>query len=119
VLGLLRQRTCIYVTSDRQSCLPSSWRALRAESRNTILILKLISKRILGALIAVIGVIIASHVLNIIVATLTAAVVVIVGVEQGIILAMILSIIDHLRRRYRPKNLLLTQPDSADCEPSR
>jgi len=38
------------------------------------------------------------------VALLTAAVVVLVGVEQGIILAMVLSLLDHVRRGYRPKN---------------
>ena len=41
------------------------------------------------------------------VALLTAAVVVLVGVEQGIILAMVLSLLDHVRRGYRPKNSLI------------
>ena len=36
------------------------------------------------------------------VAAITAAVVVVVGVEQGIILAMILSIIEHIYHSYRP-----------------
>jgi len=36
------------------------------------------------------------------VAAITAVVVVVVGVEQGIILAIVLSIIDHLRHSYRP-----------------
>jgi high affinity sulfate transporter 1 len=41
------------------------------------------------------------------VALVTAAVVVVVGVEQGIILAMVLSLMDHVRRGYRPKNSLI------------
>jgi SulP family sulfate permease len=41
------------------------------------------------------------------VAVLTAGMVVVVGVEQGIILAMVLSLIDHTRHGYRPRNLLL------------
>jgi MFS superfamily sulfate permease-like transporter len=41
------------------------------------------------------------------VALLTAAIVVLVGVEQGIILAMVLSLLDHVRRGYRPKNSLI------------
>ena len=36
------------------------------------------------------------------VAVITAATVVLVGVEQGIVLAILLSIIDHLRRSYNP-----------------
>ena len=42
-----------------------------------------------------------------VVAMITAAVVVIVGVEQGIILAMVLSVLDHLRRGYRPRDTIL------------
>lgn len=38
------------------------------------------------------------------VALITAAVVVVVGVEQGILLAMVLSLLDHVRRGYRPRN---------------
>jgi MFS superfamily sulfate permease-like transporter len=41
------------------------------------------------------------------VALLTAAIVVFVGVEQGIILAMALSLFDHVRRGYRPRNSLI------------
>jgi len=48
------------------------------------------------------------------VALITAAVVVIVGVEQGIILAIVLSLIDHTRRGYRPKNALLVPADSGN-----
>ncbi len=42
-----------------------------------------------------------------VVAAVTAGVVVCVGVEQGIILAMVLSVLDHLRRGYRPKDTVL------------
>ena len=42
------------------------------------------------------------------VAVATAAVVVIVGVEQGIILAIVLSLILHVRRHYAPVDVVLT-----------
>ncbi len=42
------------------------------------------------------------------VAAITAAVVVVAGVEQGIILAMVLSVIIHLRHSYEPRNGVLT-----------
>ncbi|HXW68304.1 MAG TPA: SulP family inorganic anion transporter [Dissulfurispiraceae bacterium] len=38
------------------------------------------------------------------VALITALVVIFVGVEQGIVLAMVLSLIEHVRRSYRSKN---------------
>src|SRR5262249_29097556 len=41
------------------------------------------------------------------VALITAVMVVFVGVEQGILLAIVLSLIDHTRRGYRPKNVVL------------
>ena len=41
------------------------------------------------------------------VALITMVVVVLVGVEQGILLAMVLSLLDHVRRGYRPKNSLV------------
>ncbi len=41
------------------------------------------------------------------VALITALTVVIVGVEQGILLAIALSLIDHTRHGYRPKNAVL------------
>ena len=44
------------------------------------------------------------------VALITALMVVSVGVEQGIILAMVLSLIEHTRHGYRPRNFLLV-PD--------
>ena len=46
------------------------------------------------------------------VALITTLMVVFVGVEQGIILAIILSLIDHTRRGYRPKNVALVPADS-------
>jgi sulfate permease, SulP family len=46
-------------------------------------------------------------------ASLTAAIVVVVGVEQGIILAMLLSILLHMRHSYRPTDLVLV-PDAGD-----
>lgn len=45
------------------------------------------------------------------VALLTAVVVVLVGVEQGIILAMVLSLVDHVRRGYRPRNSLVAKAE--------
>jgi len=41
------------------------------------------------------------------VAVLTMLVVAFVGVEQGIMLAVVLSLIDHTRRGYKPKNVVL------------
>ena len=52
-----------------------------------------------------------------VVAALTALTVVVVGVEQGIILAIVLSIIDHLRRSYRPNNAILTPLADHGWEP--
>jgi high affinity sulfate transporter 1 len=46
------------------------------------------------------------------VALITAAMVVFVGVEQGIILAIVLSLIDHTRRGYRPKNSVMVPSKS-------
>lgn len=46
------------------------------------------------------------------VATATAAVVVAVGVEQGIIFAMVLSLVDHTRRGYRPKNSIIIRTET-------
>ena len=43
-----------------------------------------------------------------IVALVTALTVVLVGVEQGIVLAIIASVISHLRRSYHPNNNMLT-----------
>jgi len=45
------------------------------------------------------------------VALITTAVVVFWGVEQGILLAIILSLLAHTRHGYRPKNVVLTTTD--------
>ena len=42
------------------------------------------------------------------VAFITMLTVVFVGIEQGVVLAMILSVINHLRRSYRPNDTVLT-----------
>jgi sulfate permease, SulP family len=42
------------------------------------------------------------------IAVVTAIVVVVFGVEQGIILAIVLSLLDHVRRHYRPHDIVLT-----------
>lgn len=52
------------------------------------------------------------------VALITLLTVVLVGVKEGIILAMVLSIIDHLRRGYHPKNVLLTFSDAGKLQPA-
>ena len=46
------------------------------------------------------------------VAVITTAIVVFWGVEQGIILAMALSLLDHVRRGYRPKNAVIVPAES-------
>jgi len=48
-----------------------------------------------------------------VVAALTAAAVILIGVEQGIIFAILASIIDHLRHSYLPHSTVLV-PDGAD-----
>jgi MFS superfamily sulfate permease-like transporter len=45
------------------------------------------------------------------IAAATAAVVIGVGVEQGIILAIILSLLEHVRRHYHPHNSVITRDD--------
>jgi sulfate permease, SulP family len=47
-----------------------------------------------------------------IVAVITATTVVLVGVEQGILLAIALSIVAHLRHSYRPRNVVLVPADT-------
>ncbi len=51
------------------------------------------------------------------VAVITAGTVFFVGVEQGIILAMFLSLLDHVRRGYRPKNALISMDESGSLKP--
>ena len=46
-----------------------------------------------------------------VVATLVAVTVVVIGVEQGIVLAIVASIIDHLRRSYRPGTSVIRPAD--------
>jgi SulP family sulfate permease len=46
------------------------------------------------------------------VALITTLMVVFIGVEQGILLAILLSLIDHTRRGYRPKNVVLVPAES-------
>jgi high affinity sulfate transporter 1 len=53
-----------------------------------------------------------------IVATITTIVVVAIGVEQGILLAIVLSIIDHLRHSYRPFDALMTPTSSGHWKTS-
>ena len=51
------------------------------------------------------------------VALITALTVVVVGVEQGILLAIALSLIDHTRHGYRPKNAVLVPGASGGWQP--
>jgi SulP family sulfate permease len=46
------------------------------------------------------------------VASITALVVILVGVEQGILLAIVLSILSHTRHGYKPKNTVLSVDSS-------
>jgi sulfate permease, SulP family len=50
-------------------------------------------------------------------ALITALTVVIVGVEQGILLAIVLSLIGHTRYGYRPKNSVLLASESGGWQP--
>jgi high affinity sulfate transporter 1 len=45
------------------------------------------------------------------IATVTAVVVVCIGVEQGIILAIVLSLLDHVRRHYNPRDTVVTRDE--------
>jgi MFS superfamily sulfate permease-like transporter len=49
------------------------------------------------------------------VALITAATVVVIGVEQAIFLAMVLSLLEHVRRGYQPRNTVLA-PEEVDGE---
>lgn len=51
------------------------------------------------------------------VALITALIVVFVGVEQGILLAIVLSLINHTRHGYQPKNAVLVPTDSGTWHP--
>jgi sulfate permease, SulP family len=50
-------------------------------------------------------------------ALITTVTVVIVGVEQGILLAIVLSLVDHTRYGYRPKNAVLVPDQSGGRQP--
>jgi high affinity sulfate transporter 1 len=51
------------------------------------------------------------------VALITTLTVVFVGVEQGILLAIVLSLIDHTRRGYAPKNVVLVPGETGGWHP--
>jgi high affinity sulfate transporter 1 len=53
------------------------------------------------------------------VALITAATVVLLGVEQGILLAMFLSLVSHTRHGYQPRNAVIVaaQPEGRKAEP--
>jgi MFS superfamily sulfate permease-like transporter len=51
------------------------------------------------------------------VALITTMTVLLVGVEQGILLAIALSLIDHTRHGYRPRNVVLLPTDSGAWQP--
>jgi MFS superfamily sulfate permease-like transporter len=48
------------------------------------------------------------------IAAITAVVVVGVGVEQGVILAIVLSLLDHVRRHYDPHDSVVTRDDQGE-----
>ena len=48
----------------------------------------------------------------------TAAVVVVIGVEQGIVLAMVLSLLRHVRHSYRPHTAVLVQDAGGQWRPT-
>jgi high affinity sulfate transporter 1 len=50
------------------------------------------------------------------IALITAVTVALVGVEQGIVLALVLSLVDHTRRGYRPRNAVFVPGDSGTWE---
>jgi len=50
------------------------------------------------------------------IAAITAVTVAFVGVEQGILLAMVLSLVEHTRHGYHPKNALLVWKESGEWQ---
>ena len=52
------------------------------------------------------------------IALLTAAAVVVLGVEEGIVLAVIASVIDHVRHTYRPFNGVLVKSPAGHWQPA-
>ncbi len=83
--------------------------------------LQYLPNAVLGAVVFVIGVKLVDvrHMREIlrlrrdefVIAAVTSAVVVCVGVEQGIILAIVLSLLDHVRRHYAPHNSVITRDE--------
>ena len=53
-----------------------------------------------------------------VIALLTAAAVVVLGVEEGIVLAVIASVIDHLRHSYNPRNSVLVKSPAGHWQPA-
>lgn len=51
------------------------------------------------------------------IALVTTGMVVLIGVEQGILLAIVLSLVDHTRRGYRPKNAVLVPNGTGGWRP--
>jgi high affinity sulfate transporter 1 len=51
------------------------------------------------------------------IALLTAAAVVVLGVEEGIVLAVVASVIDHLRHSYNPRNSVLVKSPAGHWQP--
>ena len=51
------------------------------------------------------------------IALITTLMVVLIGVEQGILLAIVLSLVDHTRRGYRPKNAVLVPNGTGGWQP--
>lgn len=51
------------------------------------------------------------------IALITTLMVVLIGVEQGILLAIVLSLVDHTRRGYRPKNAVLVPNGAGGWQP--
>ena len=51
------------------------------------------------------------------VALATTLTVLLVGVEQGILLAIVLSLVDHTRHGYRPRNVVLLPTESGAWQP--
>ena len=52
------------------------------------------------------------------IALLTTAAVVILGVEEGIVLAVVASVIDHLRHSYSPRNSVLVKSPAGHWQPA-
>ncbi len=52
------------------------------------------------------------------IALLTTAAVVVLGVEEGIVLAVVASVIDHLRHSYRPLNSVLVKSPAGHWQPA-